>query len=179
MSPPRSTPPLLFFFLVLPFGISIGFVSITLPFVLTKAGVAVATTASIVAIGLSANVWRFLWGPVVDLTLSLRRWYLICIAASSVLCALEARKFSGVIPYSWRQVKPLCAGMFALALGYLLKSSFTEAGILLLAPIVAVVYVGTVVAFGLEARDYAVLAQMFPRVEPMMRSFPSGWGGNR
>jgi len=102
-----------------------------------------------------------------------------CIAASSLLCAIQAKKYSGVIPYSWRQLKPLCAGMFSLALGYLLKSSFTEAGVLLLAPIVAVVYAGTLVAFGLEARDYAVLAQMFPRVEPMMRSFPRGWGGNR
>ena len=103
----------------------------------------------------------------------------LCIAASSLLCAIQAKKYSGVIPYSWRQLKPLCAGMFSLALGYLLKLSFTEAGVLLLAPIVAVVYAGTLVAFGLEARDYAVLAQMFPRVEPMMRSFPRGWGGNR
>ncbi len=82
MSRPNSAPPLLFFILALPYGISFGFVTITLPFVLTKAGVSVATTAGIVAIGMSAYVWRFLWGPVVDLTFSLRRWYLIGLVAA-------------------------------------------------------------------------------------------------
>ena len=80
----KSSAPTTFFFLMLPQGISQGFVTVTLPFVLTKAGVSVATTAVIVAIGLSANVWRFLWGPIVDLTLSLRRWYIIGLVAAVV-----------------------------------------------------------------------------------------------
>src|SRR5580704_2961040 len=71
------TRPLIFFFLVLPMGISFGFVGVTLPFVLTRAGFSVGAAAAIVAVGLSANVWRFLWGPVADLTLSLRKWYCI------------------------------------------------------------------------------------------------------
>jgi MFS family permease len=79
----HSTPPLAIFALVLPVGISNGFVSVTLPFALTEAGFAVATTASIVALGLSANVWLFLWGPIADLTLTLRRWYVIGISASA------------------------------------------------------------------------------------------------
>jgi hypothetical protein len=73
----ESTRPFVFFFLVLPYGISSGFVSITLPFVLTRVGFSVALAASIVAIGVSANLWRFLWGPVADLTLTARRWYLL------------------------------------------------------------------------------------------------------
>jgi len=40
---------------VLPYLISIGFVSITLLFVLTRTGFSVAAAASIVAIGVSAN----------------------------------------------------------------------------------------------------------------------------
>jgi MFS family permease len=72
------------FFLVLPYGISSGFISITLPFVLTRAGFSVATAASIVAIGVSANLWRFLWGPVADLTLTARRWYLIGLSAAAL-----------------------------------------------------------------------------------------------
>jgi hypothetical protein len=58
----ESTRPITFFFLVLPYGISSGFVSITLPFVLVRAGFSVALAASIVAIGVSSNLWRFLWG---------------------------------------------------------------------------------------------------------------------
>jgi hypothetical protein len=60
-----STTPGTFFLLVLPYGISNGFVSITLPFILTQAGFSVAIAASVVAVGLSANLWRFLWGPIV------------------------------------------------------------------------------------------------------------------
>jgi hypothetical protein len=63
----RSTPPFVFCLLVLPYGMSFGFVSVTLPFALTRAEFPVAVTASIVALGLSANVWRFLWGPLADL----------------------------------------------------------------------------------------------------------------
>lgn len=80
----RSTPPLLFFFLLLPYGISTGFVSITLPFFLTRAGFSVATAAGIVALGISSNIWLFLWGPVVDLTLTPRRWYIIALITGAI-----------------------------------------------------------------------------------------------
>lgn len=62
---------------MMPSGISQGFVTVTLPFLLSKNGFPVSITAGIVAIGLSAMLWRFLWGPVVDLTLSLRKWFWI------------------------------------------------------------------------------------------------------
>src|SRR6267378_6866448 len=78
----KSTHPFVFFFLVLPYGISSGFVSVSLPFILTRAGFSVAIAASIVAIGVSANLWRFLWGPVADLTLTARRWYLLGLVIS-------------------------------------------------------------------------------------------------
>jgi PAT family beta-lactamase induction signal transducer AmpG len=84
----RSTSPAAFFVLVLPYGISAGFVSVTLPFVLTRAGFSVAASASIVAIGISSNVWRFLWGPVADLTLTLRRWYVVGLLACAATLLL-------------------------------------------------------------------------------------------
>ena len=85
-----STRPFVFFFLVLPYGISSGCVSITLPFVLTRVGFSVALAASIVAIGVSANLWRFLWGPVADLTLTARRWYLLGLGTSAATLLLLA-----------------------------------------------------------------------------------------
>jgi hypothetical protein len=42
----EATQPFIFFFLVLPYGISSGFVSITLPFVLTRAGFSVAIASA-------------------------------------------------------------------------------------------------------------------------------------
>ena len=73
---------------MLPQGISQGFVTITLPYLLTHNGFSVATTAAIVAVGVSANIWRFLWGPLADLTLSLRRWYVIGALASTAALLL-------------------------------------------------------------------------------------------
>jgi PAT family beta-lactamase induction signal transducer AmpG len=86
----ESTAPSVFFFLVFPSGISSGFASITLPFILTRAGFSVALSASIVALGVSANLWRFLWGPVADLTLTARRWYLIGLSTTAVTLLLLA-----------------------------------------------------------------------------------------
>src|SRR5512133_4330621 len=84
----ESTHPFVFFFLVLPYGISSGFVSITLPFILTRVGFSVALAASIVAVGVSANLWRFLWGPVADFTLTARRWYLLGLVTTAVTLLL-------------------------------------------------------------------------------------------
>src|ERR1700687_1289258 len=90
------TRPFIFFLLVLPMGISGGFVGVTLPFVLTRAGFSVGAAAAIVAVGLSANVWRFLWGPIADLTLSLRKWYWIglgtCAATLFLLSLIPIRQ---------------------------------------------------------------------------------------
>src|SRR5256714_1876273 len=86
----ESTHPFVFFFLVLPYGISSGFVSIALPFILTRVGFSVALAASIVAIGVSANLWRFLWGPVADLTLTARRWYLLGLGTSAATLVILA-----------------------------------------------------------------------------------------
>ncbi|MGI8431261.1 MAG: MFS transporter [Chthoniobacterales bacterium] len=77
-----SSNPISYLFLVLPYGISNGFCSITLPFVLVRGGFSVAAAASVVALGLSANLWRFAGAPVVDLTLTLRRWFWLGLAAS-------------------------------------------------------------------------------------------------
>src|SRR5215211_7643980 len=79
-----ATAPFTFFALVLPFGISSGFISVTLPFLLTRAGFSVAAASALTALGVSANLWRFLWGPVADLTLTPRRWYYIGVASSVV-----------------------------------------------------------------------------------------------
>ena len=84
------TEPVTILFLVLPYGISSGFASVTLPFLLVQHGFSVAVAASITALGLSANIWRFVWAPLTDLTLSLHKWYLIgisfCAATLLLLC---------------------------------------------------------------------------------------------
>ncbi len=88
MSFAQHIKPYYIFFLVLPAGISGGFVTVVMPFLLTKNGFPVAVTAGIVAIAISANVWRFIWGPVVDISLSLKKWFWIGSISSTALLLL-------------------------------------------------------------------------------------------
>lgn len=90
--------PYYIFFLVLPYGISAGFVTVTLPYLLTQKGFSVELAAGIVALGFSANIWRFLWGPVADITLSMRRWYWIGMISSLVTLLILC-----LIPYNNKQ----------------------------------------------------------------------------
>jgi MFS family permease len=75
------TQPFNIFLLMLPNGISSGFAFVTLPYVLTHSGFSVAQVAAIVAVGASASLFRFVLGPVVDVSLSIRKWYLFSILA--------------------------------------------------------------------------------------------------
>jgi len=86
--PHPFTKPFYIFFLVFPSGISQGFVTVALPYFLVQNGFSVAQSAGIVAVGISANLWRFIWGPVVDLSLSLRKWYWIGLAACTGMLLL-------------------------------------------------------------------------------------------
>ena len=125
-----STKPVAFFFLVLPSGISTGFASITLSFILTRAGFSVTMAASIVAIGVSANLWRFVFGPVADLTLTARRWYLIGLVTSAATLFLI-----GFIPLEQKMVAILttvvflsqvAAALIVLPLGGLMAHTVAE-----------------------------------------------------
>src|ERR1043166_4292954 len=103
----ETTRPFAFFFLLLPYGISNGFVSITLPFFLTRAGFSVASAAAIVALGISTNVWLFLWGPIVDLTLTPRRWYLLAVGVAAATLFLL-----GIVPFEQSAIAMLTAMVF-------------------------------------------------------------------
>jgi len=120
----------IFFFLVLPTGISAGFVGVTLPFVLTRAGFSVAAAAAIVAVGLSANVWRFLWGPVADLTLSLHRWYWIglgtCALTLFALSLTPIRPGTGAFLTAMVFISQVAGTLVVLPLGGLMAHTVSE-----------------------------------------------------
>jgi PAT family beta-lactamase induction signal transducer AmpG len=85
--------PFTFFFLVLPSGISQGFITVSLPFILTQNGWSVAAAASVTALGISSNIWRFVLAPMTDLSFSLHKWYL----TGNILCAITLLML-GLIP---------------------------------------------------------------------------------
>ncbi|MGA2243492.1 MAG: MFS transporter [Verrucomicrobiota bacterium] len=80
----RHLHPWVFMVLIIPFGVVAGYVSVTLAYQLKQAGASVAQVAGLVALGMLPQTWKFFWAPVVDTTLTQKRWYLL----SGALCAV-------------------------------------------------------------------------------------------
>ena len=68
---------------------------LTLPTTLEQHGFLPVPATMVAALGLSLYTWQILAAPFVDLSLSLRRWYLIGLALS----------ISGVLPFFWLPLK--------------------------------------------------------------------------
>ena len=73
----RPAHPFAFTILLLPFGMASGYVTVTLAYLLTQAGLSVERVAGLAALALLPQTWKVLWAPLVDTTLSARRWYLM------------------------------------------------------------------------------------------------------
>ncbi len=73
----RKTPAWVFLPLLLPFGISAGYASVTLSFMLKGAGMAPAMIAALVAFSVWPQTWKVFWAPLVDTTFGPRRWHVV------------------------------------------------------------------------------------------------------
>ncbi|MHB9140784.1 MAG: MFS transporter [Paludibacter sp.] len=85
--------PSIFMFLLLPFGVWSGYVTVTIGYMLTKAGLPLEKVAPIVALTLVPNVFKFIWAPLVDTTLTVKKWYII----ASIVTALGIF-LTGILP---------------------------------------------------------------------------------
>ncbi len=82
LKPPAH--PVVFLFLVLPFGILGGYVTVAFGYLYSKAGVPVDAIAALIAAALLPHIFKFLWAPLVDTTLSLKKWYVLsCIVTAA------------------------------------------------------------------------------------------------
>jgi PAT family beta-lactamase induction signal transducer AmpG len=79
--------PAVFLFLMLPFGIISGYVTVTFAYLFSRAGVPVDAVAALVGASLLPQVIKFLWAPLVDSSLSLKKWYVLSgiITAGGIL----------------------------------------------------------------------------------------------
>ncbi len=84
---PGATHPIVYLLLCVPFGATTGYVTVTLAYLLTQAGVSVGAIAGLIAVSLVPQTWKFLWAPIVDTTLTSKRWYLAAAVATSVSLA--------------------------------------------------------------------------------------------
>jgi MFS transporter, PAT family, beta-lactamase induction signal transducer AmpG len=85
--------PFVFLFLILPFGIINGYVTVTFAYLFSKAGISVEAIAALVAASLLPQVFKFLWAPLVDTSFSLKKWYVL----SGVITALGILA-TGILP---------------------------------------------------------------------------------
>jgi len=85
--------PLLFFFFYIPFGIFSGYLTVTLAFQFSRSGISLQQIAGLAAVNLLPQVFKFTWAPLVDVTLSLKKWYLLAtlITASTIFA-------TGIVP---------------------------------------------------------------------------------
>ena len=80
---PRFSHPVIFLLLILPFGIVSGNLTVTLAYTLSQAGVTTTLIAELIALSYVPHTWKFLWAPICDTTLSLRKWYLLAAVTSA------------------------------------------------------------------------------------------------
>jgi MFS family permease len=69
--------PWVFLFLFSPFGILTGYVTVTFAYIFSQAGVSLDAIAALVAASLLPHVLKFIWAPLVDSSLTLKKWYVI------------------------------------------------------------------------------------------------------
>ncbi len=100
--------------LIIPFGVVSGYVTVAIAYHLKQAGVSVNQVAGIVALVVLPHTWKFLWAPVIDATLSQKKWYWIGGILTAVGIALM-----GALP-------PTKAGMAILSTVVFLTSSATS-----------------------------------------------------
>ncbi len=80
----RRVHPWVFMILYIPFGVGFGYIVVTLAYQLKQAGASVAQIATLVSLFSLPNIWKFFWAPVVDITLTQKKWYVL----SGILCAV-------------------------------------------------------------------------------------------
>ena len=80
---PLHPHPMVFMFLILPFGVMGGYVTVALAYLFAKAGISVAQVAALVAVGVIPHTWKFAWAPLVDSLLTRKTWYLMASVLSA------------------------------------------------------------------------------------------------
>jgi MFS family permease len=121
----RAVPhPFVWMVLYFPLGLAIGFPSVALGYLGSRAGLDVSAVAAIVGMTFVAGGWKFLWAPIGDYTLSRKAWYLMAIAAISLgLLAMTA------IPLS-KATAPLLSALTLITTVAATFSAFATEGLM-------------------------------------------------
>lgn len=87
----RSPHPIAFAILIIPFGAMSGYVTVAMAFLCTRFQLTVQDGAMLIASGIFPHVWKFLWAPVADTTLTRKKWYVLSVIGCAVgIAAMSA-----------------------------------------------------------------------------------------
>ena len=90
VTPEPKAHPVLFLILFLPLGITNGYVVVTLAYLLSRAGVSVEAVAGLAALSLFPQTWKVIWAPLVDTTMTIKRWFLFSATVTGALMIATA-----------------------------------------------------------------------------------------
>jgi MFS family permease len=113
--------PIIFAVLFAPFGISSGYVSVTLGFLLARAGLPTAVIATLIALSVFPQTWKFVWAPIVDTVGNPKLWY--GLGAATVGGTMLAMS---VLPMTRAEVPVLSALIIFSSVASTLVSMSTE-----------------------------------------------------
>jgi len=82
----RGTHPGVFLLLNLPFGALSGYIAVTIAYLLGQQGVSAEAIATLVAVSVLPNTWKFAWAPLADTTLSRKAWYMLGTLTTAIGC---------------------------------------------------------------------------------------------
>lgn len=87
----RHSHPSVFLVLILPFGVTSGFLTVALAYLLSQSGISVEKVAALVALSFLPHTWKFAWAPIADVSLSRKTWYVIgAVLSGAGLWAMAA-----------------------------------------------------------------------------------------
>lgn len=87
-SPRKYTHPFVFLLLVIPFGAASGFLGVTIVYLLGRAGVDPVTIAVLTGLSFLPHTFKFLYAPLVDLTLTRKLWFVMASVTSALAIAV-------------------------------------------------------------------------------------------
>jgi len=74
--------PIAFMFLIMPYGIVSGYITVTLAYVYSRAGIPIDNISIVSAASFLPAICSFLWAPFVDTTLSVKKWHVLATLVS-------------------------------------------------------------------------------------------------
>ena len=108
---PKNSHPLVYLLLIIPFGASMGFLTVTIVYLLGRAGVDAVAIAALVALSFLPHTLKFLYAPLVDLTLTRKKWFGLSSITSAISLAMLGWVPAIEANLPWLEVLVLASGI--------------------------------------------------------------------